>query len=111
VGFVEQKTFVEQLGLQALIVPKGESPLHFGMSLRSDPGNTAEPGALTMTSIDVDSDQEQAEVQLRSATLSTPDSRTRPAPDQMARRPRPYPQRKRRHNHRFYLRIPALIDG
>jgi hypothetical protein len=71
VGFFNQKTFVEQLGLQALIVfRKGESPLPFGMSVRSDPGNTAEPGALTMTSIDVDSDQskdqEQAEVQLRS---------------------------------------------
>ena len=60
VGFFNQKTFVEQLGLQALIVfRKGESPLPFGMSVRSDPNNTAEPGALTMTSIDVDSDQRQ----------------------------------------------------
>ena len=116
VGFFNQKTFGEQLGLQALIVfRKGESPLPFGMSVRSDPGNTAEPGALTMTSIDVYSDQEQGSRASRSPaskpTLSTPDSRARPAPEQTARRPLRTHSENDGTTIRVCLRIPALIDG
>lgn len=69
VGYFDQKTFVEQLGLQALIVPQDEWPLHFGTSARTDLANTTVPGAITMTWIDVDSDEESAEVGLRSSSI------------------------------------------
>lgn len=69
VGYFDQKTFVEQLGLQALIVPRDEWPLHHGTSARTDLGNTTVPGAITMTWIDVDSDEEQGEVGLRVSSI------------------------------------------
>jgi steroid delta-isomerase-like uncharacterized protein len=69
VGYFDQKTFIEQLGLQAVIVPRDEWPLRFGTSVRTDLGNTTVPGALTMTWIDVDSDQEEAEVTRRSGDV------------------------------------------
>ena len=69
VGYFDQKTFIEQLGLQARIVPRDEWPLHFGTSARTDLENTTVPGALTMTWIDVDNDQEEAEVQLRGTNI------------------------------------------
>lgn len=69
VGYFDQKTFVEQLGLQALIVPRGEWPLHYGISARTDLGNTIVPGAITMTWIDVDSNQGWGEVRFRTASI------------------------------------------
>ena len=69
VGYFDQKTFIEQLGLHALIVPKDEWPLHYGMSVRTDLGIATVPGAITMTWIDVDSDQEQGEVAARAASI------------------------------------------
>jgi steroid delta-isomerase-like uncharacterized protein len=36
VGYFDQKTFIEQLGLQAMIVPRDDWPLHFGTSARTD---------------------------------------------------------------------------
>jgi steroid delta-isomerase-like uncharacterized protein len=66
VGYFDQKTFVEQLGLQAIVVPANEPPMLFGMSARTDLGNPTVPGALAMTWIDVDSLDEQVEVQGRS---------------------------------------------
>ena len=69
IGYFDQKTFIEQLGLQAMIVPKDEWPVHFGTSARTDLGNSTVPGALTMTWIDVDSDQEQAAVERRGAAI------------------------------------------
>jgi steroid delta-isomerase-like uncharacterized protein len=62
VGYFDQKTFVEQLGLQALTVPQDHWPLHWGVSARTNLGNTTVPGAITMTWIDVDGDQESSEV-------------------------------------------------
>jgi len=69
VGYFDQKTFIEQLGLQALIVPKDEWPLHYGIAVRTDLGITTVPGAITMTWIDVDSDREPDEVALRSKSI------------------------------------------
>lgn len=69
VGYFDQKTFVEQLGLQALVVPAGEPPMVFGMSVRTDLGNTAVPGALSMTWIEVGSEQDMFEVQGRSKAV------------------------------------------
>ena len=65
VGYFDQKTFVEQLGLQALIVPQDRWPFHWGVSARTNLGNTTVPGAITMTWIDVDGDQERSEVRRR----------------------------------------------
>jgi hypothetical protein len=65
VVYFDQKTLVEQLGFQAVIVRQDEEPLHFGRSMRTDFGNTTVPGALTMTWIDVDSDEEAGDVGLR----------------------------------------------
>lgn len=66
VGYFDQKTMVEQLGLQALVMPRDEGPMHFGISLRTDLGRTAVPGALTMTYADVADEAEVAELQQRS---------------------------------------------
>lgn len=69
VGYFDQKTFIEQLGLQAIVVPADAEPMHFGMSVRTDLGKTGVPGALTMTWIDVHDEGQQGEVQLRSAKV------------------------------------------
>jgi steroid delta-isomerase-like uncharacterized protein len=69
VGYFDQKTLFEQLGLQALIVSADEWPLHYGIAVRTDLGITTVPGAITMTWIDVDSVQEQDEVALRAKNV------------------------------------------
>lgn len=69
VGYFDQKTFTEQLGLQVLIVPRNEWPLHYGTAVRTDLGITTVPGAITMTWIDVESDEEQDEVASRAETM------------------------------------------
>lgn len=65
VGYFDQKTMVEQLGMQALVMPADEGPMHFGTSLRTDLGRTALPGALTMTWAEVAGPAEEAELQQR----------------------------------------------
>jgi hypothetical protein len=62
VGYFDQKTFVEQLGLQVIVVPANEPPMLLGMSARTDLENPTVPGALAMTWIDVDSMDQQVEV-------------------------------------------------
>jgi steroid delta-isomerase-like uncharacterized protein len=69
VGYFDQKTFFEQLGRYALVVPKEAWPLHHGMSVRTDLGITTVPGAITMTWIDVDSGQEQGDVALLAGSI------------------------------------------
>src|SRR2546423_10404706 len=69
VSYFDQKTLAEQLGCQALIVRQDEWPMYFGMSQRTDLGNTTVPGALTMTWIDVDSDEESNEVGRRVSNI------------------------------------------
>ena len=54
VGYFDQKTFVEQLGLQAIVMPKDEWPTSFGTAIRVDLGNTTVPGALSFTWIETD---------------------------------------------------------
>lgn len=71
VGFFDQKTFVEQLGLQALVAPKDTWPVSFGISNRIDLGRTAIPGGLSMTWIEVKDDAEQAELVERSTKIVT----------------------------------------
>jgi steroid delta-isomerase-like uncharacterized protein len=54
VGYFDQKTFVEQLGMQALVLPKDEWPISFGFSNRLDLGNTTTPGAISFTWLETD---------------------------------------------------------
>jgi heme-degrading monooxygenase HmoA len=70
VGFFDQKTFVEQLGLQTFVMPSDSWPVAFGTATRIDLGNVTQPGALTMTWIDVDPG-EQAELIQRSTDIVT----------------------------------------
>lgn len=69
VGYFDQKTFVEQLGLRVLVVPADEPPLSFGTSTRVDVGRTAVPGALSMTWIEPRSAAEAAEIEARGAQV------------------------------------------
>lgn len=69
VGYFDQKTFIEQLGLQTLAVPQDEWPMRYGSSSRTDLGNTTVPGAITMTWIQVDTDEEQSAVRLRGSSI------------------------------------------
>jgi len=61
-GFFDQKTFVEQLGLQTVVQPYQFGPVTFGTSARFQPGSTAKPGAISATWIDVSSDEDKQKV-------------------------------------------------
>jgi steroid delta-isomerase-like uncharacterized protein len=65
VGYFDQKTFVEQLGLQAHLTPQDEWPVAYGSSLRVDIDRREVPGAMTFTWIDLD-DSEAGELVERS---------------------------------------------
>jgi len=54
IGYFDQKSFVEQLGLQAIVMPKDEWPTSFGTAIRVDLGNTTAPGALSFTWIETE---------------------------------------------------------
>ena len=69
VGYFDQKTFLEQLGLRALVVPADAAPMVFGTASRTDFGNPTVPGALTMTWTEPASDAERHEVQDRTQQI------------------------------------------
>jgi predicted ester cyclase len=68
VGYFDQKLFVEQLGLQAVVMPGDEWPVSFGLATRVDLGNTTVPGAVSFTWIDTD---DTAELQRRTTEIVT----------------------------------------
>ena len=68
VGFFDQKTFIEQLGLQVHLSPQNEWPVQHGTSLRVDIDSREAPGALTFTWIDL-ADGEEAELLSRSQEI------------------------------------------
>jgi len=68
IGYFDQKTFVEQLGLQAIVMPKDEWPASFGTAVRVDLGNTTVPGAISFTWIEAD---ETSEIQQRTQEIVT----------------------------------------
>ncbi|MDQ1747623.1 MAG: hypothetical protein QOD07_1886 [Frankiaceae bacterium] len=70
VGYFDQKAFVEQLGLRALVVPADEWPVSFGVASRVDIGHLTPPGAISFTWIDVGPD-EMGELQQRSQEIIT----------------------------------------
>jgi predicted ester cyclase len=68
VGYFDQKTFIEQLGLQAIVMPSDEWPVSFGIATRVDIGHTTVPGAISFTWIEAD---EVAEIQARTQEIVT----------------------------------------
>ena len=54
IGYFDQKAFIEQLGMQAVVMPKDEWPASFGTATRVDLGNTTVPGAISFTWIEAD---------------------------------------------------------
>jgi len=68
VGYFDQKTFVEQLGLQAIVMPADEWPVSFGIATRVDIGHTTVPGAISFTWIDAD---DVAEIRNRTQEIVT----------------------------------------
>lgn len=50
-GYFDTRTMMEQLGLRVDVHPYQRGPLTFGTSFRLDLGNTAKPGAFSLTSI------------------------------------------------------------
>jgi heme-degrading monooxygenase HmoA/predicted ester cyclase len=65
VGYFDQKSFVEQLGLQVHLTPQDQWPVQYGTSLRVDVDRREAPGAMTFTWIDL-ADGEDAELLSRS---------------------------------------------
>jgi steroid delta-isomerase-like uncharacterized protein len=61
-GYFDQKTFLEQLGLQAIVVPASAGPLVFGSSTYLQLGTRTKPGAFGLTWIDARSDEEVARI-------------------------------------------------
>ncbi len=68
-GYFDQKTFVEQLGLQAIVQPYFIGPFTFGTSVRWTTGKRTKPGAFSLTWIEVHSDEEANEVRERSQRI------------------------------------------
>ena len=64
-GYFDQKTLVEQLGLQAIVLPYAIGPFSFGTSVRATTGKRTKPGAFSLTWIEVQSDEEADEVMER----------------------------------------------
>lgn len=70
VGYFDQKAFVEQLGLRAIVVPADSWPVSFGVATRVDIGHLTVPGAMSFTWIDAAPD-EVGEIQQRSQEIVT----------------------------------------
>ena len=68
-GYFDQKTFVEQLGLQVMVRPYSIGPVSFGSSVYLQSGKGTKPGAFSLTVIEVGSDEEVAEVQQRGQAI------------------------------------------
>jgi steroid delta-isomerase-like uncharacterized protein len=61
-GYFDQRTLVEQLGLQVVVQPHAIGPFAFGTSVRATTGKRTKPGAFSSTWIEVHSDEEVNEV-------------------------------------------------
>jgi steroid delta-isomerase-like uncharacterized protein len=70
-GYFDQKTFVEQLGLQAVVQPHTAGPFTFGTSVMVQTGKRTQPGAFSLTMIDVRSEQEAEQVRSASRQIVT----------------------------------------
>ena len=61
-GYFDQRSFVEQLGLQVIVQPYSIGLASFGSSVYVSQGDRSKPGAFSMTSISLHSDEEAQEV-------------------------------------------------
>ena len=68
-GYFDQKTFVEQLGLQVIVQPYSIGPFVFGTSNRATTGKRTKPGAVSLTWIELGSDEEVNEARERSRQI------------------------------------------
>jgi steroid delta-isomerase-like uncharacterized protein len=64
-SYFDQRTFVEQLGLQAIVQPYSIGPFTFGTSTRATTGKRTKPGAFSLTWLEVRSEEEVNEVRER----------------------------------------------
>ena len=62
VGYFDQRTLVDQLGLQVLVQPHQAGPFEFGRAVRVRSGEDADLGAVSLTWIDVDTEDEEQTV-------------------------------------------------
>jgi steroid delta-isomerase-like uncharacterized protein len=65
-GYFDRQTMLEQLGLQVVVQPQQVGPINFGVSTRVRSGNTATPGAFSLTMLDARDEAAVQEVRLHS---------------------------------------------
>jgi steroid delta-isomerase-like uncharacterized protein len=68
-GYFDQRTFVEQLGLQVIVQPYSIGPVSFGHSVYLQLGKRTKPGAFSLGWIQLRSDEEEQEVIERSRQI------------------------------------------
>lgn len=61
-GYFDQRTLVEQLGLQVIVQPYQAGPFQFGSSVRLNVGNRNKPGAISLTWISPRSEEDKNKV-------------------------------------------------
>lgn len=69
-GYFDQRTLVDQLGLQVIVQPYAIGPFSCGYAVRAATGKTTKPGAMSLTWVEVRSDEEVAEVRERGRQIS-----------------------------------------
>ena len=69
-GYFDQRTLVDQLGLQVIVQPYVIGPFTFGTSIRYTTGKKTKPGAFSLTWIEVKSEEEAKEVSERSQQIA-----------------------------------------
>ncbi len=62
VGYFDRQALLEQLGLHVVAQPLTAGPFAFGTSVHVKSGNTARPGAFSLTVVRVRSEEEEAQV-------------------------------------------------
>jgi steroid delta-isomerase-like uncharacterized protein len=71
VGYFDRQLFIEQLGFQLIPAPQDEWPVSYGVAARLDLGNTATPGAISLTWIELDDVTQFGELQDRTKEIVT----------------------------------------
>jgi steroid delta-isomerase-like uncharacterized protein len=69
-GYFDQRTLLDQLGVQVTVQPANIGPVAFGTSARFRSSNTDVPGALAMTWMDVRDEAEGEEVKDRARAIA-----------------------------------------
>ncbi len=70
-GYFDRSAFVEQLGMQVVVQPYSAGPFSFGYSVRTQSGNLAKPGALSLTWIQASSEDEVEQIRNYSRTIAS----------------------------------------